>query len=103
MSSETQALGAMPHPLPHLLPHSLPHSLPHLLPHSLPRSLPHSMPMQGSKPSKASKDLGNVIAQLKSGLERGAGVSAGTESERSPPSACTQRRRSASGQKQHCE
>ena len=29
------------------------------------------MPMQGSKPSKASKDLGNVIAQLKSGKTRG--------------------------------
>ena len=29
------------------------------------------MPMQGSKPSKESKDLGNVIAQLKSGKTRG--------------------------------
>ena len=41
------------------------------MPHPLPHPLPHSMPMQGSKPSKASKDLGNVIAQLKSGKTRG--------------------------------
>ena len=30
------------------------------------------MPMQGSKPSKLSKDLGNVVAQLKSKKTRGA-------------------------------